>query len=297
MIRYGTHPIAWSNDDDPTLGTADLDRILTEAAEIGFAGIEKGASFPDDPDALKEKLGAHKLDLATAPSGLRLLERSADDELTALKPVIDLLKAMDAKVLVAYEASNEIASDDAKPISARPTLAPEDFSSFGLKLEQLATALADQGLTLAYQPHMGTVVQTPDEIDRLMLETGPNLKLCFDSGHVYFGGGDPAQVLTRHLPRVAHVHFSNIRVRELTRARMDDTSYLGAIRKGVFTVPGDRDGSVDFRTCMNLLTASGFDGWVVVAAGCNPERNDPAKDQALALRTLEALSGNERSAA
>ena len=289
MTRIATTPAAWSNDDVRTLGAdTSLETCLTEAAEIGFSGIESGYKFPEDPSEVKTKLSGHGLGLASMSHGLNLLRLSLEEEREAIQPVIDRLKAAGGDVLVVKEVSNGTFDKDDVPLSRRPALDADDWEGFALKLDQIATFCADQGVTCVYHHYVGTVIQTPEEIDRLMMETTV-INLLFDTAQVYMGGGDPAQVLTRHLPRVRHVHVGNIRVRELTRARMSDVSMPEAVRIGVFTVPGDRDGSVDFKTCMNLLSASNYEGWIVVSAGQDPEKRKPSEQQAMGYATIDGL--------
>lgn len=292
MTRFATSPAAWSNEDDRTLGgDIDFSTCLAEAAEAGFDGIEDGYKFSADSVDLQSVLEKHQLALASVSHGLRLLERSVEEEQKAMQPSIDRAKAFGAGVIVVKEVSNAIFADAQTPLSRKPELSADDWNSFALKLEQIATFCADQDVTCVYHHYMGTVVQTPDEIDRLMMETGPNLHLLFDTAQCYFGGGDPVQLLTRHMPRVRHFHAGNVRVSPMTKARMSDVSLPQAVRMGVFTVPGDRDGSVDFKTCLNLLAASNFDGWIVCTAGQDPAERDPAKSQAMGLRTLRDLAG------
>ncbi len=292
MIRIATTPAVWSNEDDRTLGAdIPLETCLSEAAEAGFDGIEDGYKFPQDAGELKTVLGAHNLSLAGVHHGLHLLDRSVEEERDAILPAIERAKAAGTGMVIVKEVSNAIFDKPDTPLSRKPELTAEDWDSFGLKLEQIATFCADQGVTCVYHHYMGTVVQTPDEIDRLMMETGPNLYLLFDTAQCYFGGGDPVQLLTRHMPRVKHFHAGNVRVSPMAKARMNDVSLPQAVKMGVFTVPGDRDGSVDFKTCLNLLSASNFDGWIVCAAGQDPAEREPAKYMAMGHRTLSDLTG------
>ncbi len=298
MTRIATSPAAWSNEDDHSLGAdIDAETCMTEAAEAGFEGVEDGYKFPADAAELKTALETHGLSLAAVSHGLRLLERSVEEEREAIQPTIDRAKAAGADVVIVKEVSNAIFADADTPLSKKPELTSQDWDSFGLKLEQVATHCADQGVTCVYHHYMGTVVQTPDEIDRLMMETGPNTYLLFDTAQCYFGGGDPVQLLTRHMPRVKHFHAGNIRVSPMAKARMNDVSLPRAVKMGVFTVPGDRDGSVDFKTCLNLLQASNYEGWVVCAAGQDPVEREPKKFQAMGERALRDLVGAKGVAA
>ena len=113
MIRYGTNPIAWSNDDDQTLGSdISLETCLEEAARIGFAGIEKGHKFPADAEAMKATLEAHGLALVSGWYSLALLSRSVEAERLAIQPHLDLLSALGCGVCIVCETSNAIHGDD-----------------------------------------------------------------------------------------------------------------------------------------------------------------------------------------
>lgn len=291
MIRFGTNPIAWSNDDDRTLGgQIPLEQCLREAGEIGFDGIENGHKFPADPAALRSVLAPNGLAFVSAWYSLRLLERSVEDELAAMQPHLDRLRAMGCTVCIACETSNAIHGDTTRPLSRKPVLPEADWAEFGRKVEAVARATEAQGLALVYHHHMGTVVQTQAEIDRLMAVTGPATRLLFDTGHCYFGGGDPAEVLARHMGRVAHFHAKNVRPAIMAQVEAEDLSFLEAVRRGVFTVPGDPEGAVDFPACLQLLARAGYDGWLVIEAEQDPEARDPVRYQSLGLATLRSMA-------
>ncbi|QFU10017.1 Inosose dehydratase [Rhodobacteraceae bacterium THAF1] len=297
MLRIATTPALWSNDDDHTLGAnTSVETALTAIAELGIEGVEDGHKLPTEPGALKATLDQHGLTFAAGFHGTHLLDRSAEDEIEALAPVIVRLQEVGCKTLVLREVSNAI-SDADTPMSRKPTLDDAAWDSFGLKLEQVAKHLAEHDIVASYQPYAGTVIHTPEEIDRLMTETGTNLFLCFDSAQIYVGGGDPGQVLTRHLPRVRHVHLGDVRVRPLTKSRMGDTGWPEAVRAGIFGLPGDKDGSVDFKTLLNLLTASEYEGFVTLTAGIDPERTNPKEALTQAMKTLANLAQNGTVAA
>jgi inosose dehydratase len=120
---------------------------------------------------------------------------------------------------------------------------------------------------------MGTVVETADEIDRLMGSTGASVGLLLDTGHLAFAGADPADIAWRHGPRINHVHCKDVRPGVLARARAADQSFLDAVLDGVFTVPGD--GVINFAAVLTALKAADYRGWFVVEAEQNPARAPP----------------------
>ncbi|MBR0827542.1 myo-inosose-2 dehydratase [Bradyrhizobium manausense] len=292
MIRFGTNPIAWANDDDQTLG-ADIptEQILREAAEIGFDGIENGHRWPDDPAALKQLLGSHGLAFVSGWYSLNLLAQSVEYEKRAIQRHLDKLKYNGCTVCIACETSNSIQGHQ-KPLSQSPVLSPADMKAFGAKVEALSVYTASQGISLVYHHHMGTVVETPEEIDAFMAATGPATRLLFDAGHCYFGGNgrDPAPVLAKHVDRVSHFHAKNVRPAVMQQVRTGGMSFMDGVRAGVFTVPGDDEGGVDFAPLLRILKAAGYDGWIVIEAEQDPAIRNPFKYQSLGLKTLKAAA-------
>lgn len=291
MILYGTNPIAWSNDDDHSLGAdISLETCLRQAAEIGFDGIEKGHKMPAEPAALEAVLAPHGLRFVSGWYSLNLLARSVEDEKRAIRPHLDLLKAMGCTVLIACETSNAIHGDDGAGINDKPVLADGDWAGFGRSVEDIAAHCAAEGVTLAYHHHMGTVVESEAEIDRFMAVTGPRTHLLLDTGHIYFGGGDPLAVASRHMGRVAHLHAKNVRPAVMRDCRALNLSFLEGVRRGVFTVPGDPEGGVAFEPVLEVAARHGYSGWLVIEAEQDPAVRDPVTYQSMGLLALRAMA-------
>lgn len=289
MIQFGTNPIAWANDDDQTIG-ADIPtaRILDEAGrQIGFDGIENGHRWPEDPVELREMLGSHGLAFISGWYSTELLTRSVEDEIKAFQPHLAKLRENGCKVCVTCETSNAIHSMTDVPVNDKPSLSPEGMAEFGAKIEEFAAYMASQGIHLAYHHHMGTIVESPEEIDAFMAATGPATKLLFDAGHCVFGGGDPAAVLARHIDRVVHFHAKNVRPDVAKRVRDERLSFIQGVLAGAFTVPGDQEGAVDFAPLLKQLAEHGYDGWIVIEAEQDPDVRNPLLYQTLGLATLK----------
>ena len=292
MIQFGTNPIAWANDDDQTIG-ADIptSRILQEAGrEIGFDGIENGHRWPDDPEALRALLAEYGLKFISGWYSLNLLTQSVEDEIKACQHHLAKLKHNGCRVMIVCETSNAIHGDAAKPVNDRPRLTAAEMAAFGQKLESFAAYLASEGITLVYHHHMGTIVESPEEIDALMATTGPHTHLLFDAGHCTFGGGDPVAVLTKHAARVRHFHAKNIRPAITAQVRAEGWSFLQAVVGGAFTVPGDQEGGVDFAPLLKILAQHNYDGWIVIEAEQDPHIRNPLMYQTLGLATLKRLA-------
>src|SRR5688572_32244088 len=162
-----------------------------------------------------------------------------------------LLKSLGAKVMVFCEVSRCVHGDRKVPLSKRPKLAEKEWKQFCERLDQIADHLQKQGLKMAYHHHMGTVIQSEDEVDRMMGST-KSVGLLLDSGHLTFAGGDPMRALKRHAKRIVHVHCKDIRKDKLAAARKQDMSFLDAVLGDVFAVPGD--GSIDFEPILRELS-------------------------------------------
>jgi inosose dehydratase len=273
-VRLGISPIGWSNDDLPELGgDIPLDTCLAETSEAGFEGIELGHKFPRDPPLLQSLLGDHELHLVSRWYSGRLLERSVAEELVAIELHRALLATMGSAVLVYAETSGGIAGDRTRPLSRRPSLLNGHWRDFGIHLTELADRLAERGIRLAYHHHMETVVETADEIDRLMASTGGSVGLLLDTGHLAFAGANPVDIAWRHGLRMSHVHCKDVRPDVLARARAADQSFLDSVIDGVFTVPGD--GAIDFVAVLGALKVANYRGRLVVEAEQDPAKAPP----------------------
>lgn len=291
MILYGTNPIAWSNDDDRSLGAhISLKQCLDETASIGFDGIEKGHKLPETAEGLRAELDPRGLKFVSGWHSTNLLINDIDTEKAAMQPFLDLLKAMGSKNIIVCETSNAIHGNDAMAVNDRPRLAHDQWASFGAGIEALAEFAAAQGITLVYHHHMGTIVEAEWEIDRLMAETGPHTHLLLDTGHCYFAGGDPVRLAKRHMARVRHIHAKNVRPAILAQVRELGLSFLEGVRRGVFTVPGDAEGAVDFHAVLEVAAAHNYQGWLVIEAEQDPTIRNPLDYQSMGLRALRGFA-------
>ncbi len=288
-VRLGINPIGWSNDDDPALGgDIPLETCLAQARAAGFDGVELGNKFPHQAGALRAVLDAHDLVLASGWYSAELRHRDAVDEIAAMAAHRDLLLAMGCDVMVFAETSGTVHGQRDRPLSSRPQLSDDDWPEFAERLTVVADHLADQGLRMAYHHHMGTVIETAEEIDRLMASTGPSVGLLLDTGHITYAGADPAALARKHIDRIVHVHCKDIRADWLDAARAGDSSFLDAVVAGVFTVPGD--GSVDYPAFLAVLADADYRGWLVVEAEQDPAKAPPAEYARMGHENLDLLA-------
>ena len=284
-VRIGTNPIAWSNDDLPALGgDTPLATCLAEAREAGFVGIELGNKFPRDAALLRPILAAHELALISGWYSGALCERDVAAEMAALRPHLDLLKAMGCSVLIYAECTGTVHGSQSVALSRRPVMAEADWAPFAARLTALAEMTASEGVALCVHHHMGTRIQTGAEIDRMMAMTGDAVKLLLDTGHATWAGTDPATLARRHRARIGHVHCKDVRAGVMAEANAWDWSFLDAVIAGVYTVPGD--GMIDLSSILRELP--GYDGWLVVEAEQDPARANPLQYAKLGYATVMA---------
>jgi len=288
-VRLGINPLTWTNDDLPSLGAeTSLDTCLREAREAGFTGVELGNKFPRQASVLGPILRAHDLDLVSGWYSGRLLERDVDAEWAAMRPHFELLHSLKCDVMVFAEVSRCTHGDQLAPMSRRPYLPEGEWARFGERLTALAERMQREGLRMAYHHHMGTVVQSAQDIERMMSGTGDAVGLLLDTGHLTYAGGDPAQMAAKYASRIVHVHCKDVRRSVLERSRNRDQSFLDSVLDGVFTVPGD--GMVDYRRALKPIADSGYQGWLVVEAEQDPSVAIPHVYAQMGWKNLSALA-------
>lgn len=288
-VRLGINPLTWTIDDLPEVGgETPLETCLAEARAAGFEGVELGCKFPRTPAELRAALAPHGLALVSGWHSTKLLERDAAAEFAAMRAHADLLAALGCEVVVVAETTGCVHGDRRTRLSQRPVLAPDDWPRFAERLVELGARLAEGGLALAYHHHMGTVVQSEDDVNRLMDLCDTRVGLLLDTGHLTFAGGDPARAASTHAGRIVHVHCKDVRAPVLARSLNRDGSFLDAVLDGVFTVPGD--GCVDYGAVLAPLARAGYRGWLVVEAEQDPSVAPSAQYAALGFRNLRRFA-------
>ncbi len=294
MIRLGINPIGWTNDDVRWLGDEiPLEVCLDQARQAGYVGIELGRKFPRQAKKLKKVLERHDLALVSGWYSARLLERSAQDEIAAMQDHMNLLKALGCTVMVFAETAGDTVPFVSKPLSERPQITSSaQWKELGRRMTEVGDYLLDQGLRLALHHHMGTPVQTAEDVDKLFEHSGPSVGLLVDTGHLTFASGEPVKMIRKHAKRVAHVHAKDVRRGAFLQALERDLSFTEAVLCGIFTAPGD--GIVDFIAVAKELKEIDYEGWIVHEAEQDPRIADPLIYAELGnahLRTVCAEAG------
>lgn len=273
-VKIGISPIAWQNDDLPDLTAAyTMEQALRESREIGYTGVERGQRMPHDTEGLRAYLDGNDIALCGGwCSGNSLLNDFATER-DAVRQQVEQFIALGSPCIVYAECSNTVQGDIKTPVNARPKLSRDEVLAYGAKITELAKWMADLGMPMAYHHHMGSIIESEDDVNWLMEGSGEAVNLCFDTGHLLFGGGDVMRTLKRWGDRVHHVHFKDIRPAVVKDVRANDRSFLDAVIAGAFTVPGD--GCIDFQAVADELKRIGYAGWIVVEAEQDPAKANP----------------------
>lgn len=275
-VKLGIAPIAWTNDDMPDLGSENtFEQCISEMALAGFTGCEVGNKYPrDDIPALKKALSLRNMQICNAWFSSFLLTKPYDEVEKDFTDHISFLKEMGAKVVGISEQSYSIQGTDKSVFKDKYIMNDDEWARLCDGVNRLGKVAKDMGISLTYHHHMGTVVQTAAEIDRLMENTDPELfSLLYDSGHLAYCGEDYIGVLKKYANRVKHVHLKDIRPEVIEKVKKENLSFLEGVRLGTFTVPGD--GAIDFGPIFDILADSGYEGYVLVEAEQDPAKANP----------------------
>ena len=290
-VKLGINPIGWTNDCMHWLGDfIPLDQCLAEVKQAGFSGVELGRKFPRDPARLGPILDKHGISLVSGWYSAELMRRDAKAEIAAMAGHLNLLAKLGSNVMVFAETTGEIILNVGAPASARPTLKSlADWKRLGQRFTAVADHMQAKGVRMAVHHHMGTVIQSAEDVDRLLENCGPSVGLLLDTGHMTFAGGDPVDVARRHADRVVHVHCKDIRGYALEACQKRDVSFSQAVLEGLFTAPGD--GIVDYPALFKILAKAGYSGWLVQEAEQDPRVAHPLTYARLGCAHLKKLCG------
>ena len=275
-VKLGIAPIAWTNDDMPELGCENtFEQCISEMALAGFTGSEVGNKYPRDTEILKKALELRGMNIASAWFSSFLTTKPLQETVDAFKLHRDFLCEMGAKVIVVSEQGHGIQGQmDTPVLTKKHIFNEEEWKLLASGLEELGRIAAEKDMKIVFHHHMGTGIQTFEEIDKLMELTDPSLvNLLFDSGHLTFSDVDPEAVLKKYISRIKHVHLKDIRKEVLGRVKAENMSFLKAVKAGVFTIPGD--GMINFEPLFKILDENNYEGWFIVEAEQDPALANP----------------------
>lgn len=291
-VKLGIAPIAWTNDDMPELGKENtFEQCVSEMALAGFTGSEVGNKYPRNVEVLKRALEIRGVRIAAAWFSSFLTTKPFEETASAFVEHRDFLHAMGAEVIVVSEQGHSVQGMmDTPVLSKKPHFTEEEWVKLAKGLEELGKIAAEKGMKIVYHHHMGTGVQTFEEIDKLMEMTDPKLVyLLFDTGHLTFSDVDPEAVLRKYIGRIKHVHLKDIRQDKLAKVKKEDMSFLNAVKSGVFTVPGD--GMINYDPLFKILDENNYEGWFIVEAEQDPAEANPLEYAIKARNFIKEKTG------
>lgn len=291
--KLGIAPIAWWNDDLAELSDdVSLEECLRQASEAGFTGMETGRRFPMDMAELGPVLGRYGMSVCGGWFSGQLLDGDIEVEKDRIAQQMAFFIAARAPCIVYGETARSVQGVRSAPLASKPKLTEVEMAAYGRKMSDFADWCAAQGMPISYHHHMAAAVETEAELDLFMRHS--TVPLLFDAGHMAFAGGDVMRVIENHHARITHVHTKDIRAQVIAGLDRTKESFLDAVIKGAFTVPGD--GSLDFAAIVTALAGKGYEGWFVVEAEQDPVAYPPlemAKTGHAELLRVMAVAGYE----
>jgi inosose dehydratase len=224
-------------------------------ASLGLAATEMGpvGYLPSRPDETRALLEEHGLGLVGAFVPLVLHEDSLEEARVVLDEIIPLVSALEGEVLVAAAVTDPL-------WSPRIPLDGDGYAHIVENFRRLSELAAASGLRLALHPHVGTLVETAEDIDAVLAQG--EVDWCLDTGHLAIGGTDPVEFTAANAGRIAHVHLKDVDMELAERVRSGELSLVEATRRGLFRPLGDGDASID--EVVEQLDRYGYERWLVL---------------------------------
>ncbi len=293
-VSFGVTPTSWWNDDflDIDIGIP-FEQAVSEMALAGFDGCSVGHKYPTNPEKLKAALDLRGLRISEPwTSTYFTINSMAEKTVSAFRESMAFIKAMGGTDLVVAELGG---SSHQRPIALvpnRPIFSDAQWDALATGLNKLGGLAKAEGMRLCYHHHMGTGVMTRADVDRLAGITDPeSVFFLLDTGHLIYAGDDPLDFAKAYAPRIKHVHLKNIRRPKMEQALREQLSFHDAIEAGVFTVPGDPEGCIDFAPILQTFADADYRGWLVVEAEQNPAKAHPLTYVKMARQFLHEVTG------
>ncbi len=293
-VFFGVTPTLWWNDDflDIDIGIT-FGQCVSEMALAGFAGCSIGHKYPTDLEVLKRELDLRHLRISEPwTSTYFTIEAMYDKTVADFKKSLEIIKTMGGTDIVVAELGRSVHQQPVALFANRPIFTDQQWEMLGKGLNELGQIANQQGMRLCYHHHMGTGVQTRAEVDRLAQVTDDALvHFLLDTGHLAFAGDDPLSMARDYASRIKHVHLKNVRRPVMEEAIQGNYSFKDSIEAGIFTVPGDVEGFIDFDAILQTFADNDFEGWLVVEAEQDPAKANPLYYARMARNYLREATG------
>jgi len=252
--KIAAAPISWGVCEVPGWGLQmEPSRVLKEMSDLGFGATEFGPEgfLPMDPALKASILKEHGM---SAVGGFVpvILHKGDHDPLPGIVEELKGYEAAGAEVLV-LAAGTGIDGYDAK----RPVLTDAEWNIVFTNLDRIRDYAATKSVKAVLHPHVGTMVETEDDIMRVL--HGSAIPFCLDTGHMLIGGTDPVAFAQKYSDRVAHSHLKDVDLSWAKKVQSGELTYYQAVTKGMYRPLGQ--GDLDVRGIVRSLLSAGYDGW------------------------------------
>jgi inosose dehydratase len=249
--------------------------------------------YPKDPEVLRQKLERRSLRAfepwsSTYFTVCDMAERTVED----FRASMSFIKRMGGTSVVVAELGGALHQHPVPPIANKPVFDDAQWVALTKGLNTLGRIAAEDGMPLWCHHLMGTGVMTRAEVDRLMERTDPEVvHLLLDTGHLFWAGDDPLAMAKAYASRIKHVDLKNIRQEMMETCNRTHRTFGEAVTAGVFTVPGDPEGAIDFAPIFQVLAEAGYGGWLMVEAEQDAQKANPLDYARMARAYLREAAG------
>lgn len=284
-MKIAGAPISWGVCEVPGWGhQLPPERVLREMAELGIEATEFGPQgwLPVEPAARAEAIKPYGLAAVGAFVPV-VLHQPGYDPVPEVQRELDSFEAAGGDMLVLAAATGVDGYD------TRPELDEAGWATLLANLDRVAAVAQARGIHATVHPHVGTMVETEDDVQRVL--RGSEIHLCLDTGHLMIGGTDPVALTLQWASRINHVHAKDVRAEMVSKVRSGELSYTEAVSQGIYVPLGQ--GDVDLVAIVTALNEAGFEGWYVLEQdtmlGGEPAGEGPVRDVRASLERLREI--------
>jgi inosose dehydratase len=281
-------PISWGVCEVPGWGfQMDRDRVLAEMVSLGYTATEFGplGFLPIEATARVTFLAERGLAAVGGFVPVVLHDPGHDPE-PEIRAELEVFRAAGASTIV-LAANTGVDGYD-----SRPELDATGWATLLANLDRLETIAAEYGVLAVIHPHVGTMVETSDDIETVL--AGSGIGFCLDTGHMFIGGADPVAFARSHADRIKHVHAKDVKFALANKVISGELTYYQAVIEGMYVPLGQ--GDVDIAAIVTALQSAHFAGWYVleqdhVVADEPAEGGGPVSDAKASVTYLRSLLG------